>query len=298
MKKRIVVIILLTCFMLVGCGIAYANVSKEVGVTSVAMGTIAPETVEAERPPIDTKYELREILKEKKLTRAIQPSQETVKSVTENNIVTEEVEYQESVQDYESQEENLMVEEPEVEIITETAEEPITAEEVTKEEIVEQKAKQETIEEAVIEMVNTEETKNEPSEEVIIPMVQEWSIGIPNGNMKYYTTISSEQLYNSLQSIIDDGNIVKYNNYFAGHNPGAMSHLSDIDIGSTVRVSYGKDEYYDYTIVEHAYASGSNFADVYIGGTTLWDIINSNDFNYIVIQFCIGGQNNFWLGRR
>ena len=124
--------------------------------------------------------------------------------------------------------------------------------------------------------------------------VQEWSIGLPGGTMKYYTGIGYDDLCYNLQSLIDAGNIVKYNNYFAGHNPGAMGHLSGIGVGSTVRVSWGEGSYYDYTIVAHTTGSGS-FADVdFAGYGNLWDIVQSG--NGIVIQFCINGSNNFFLG--
>ena len=125
--------------------------------------------------------------------------------------------------------------------------------------------------------------------------VQEWSIGLPGGTMKYYTGISYDQLCNNLQGLIDSGYIVKYSNYFAGHNPGAMGHLAGIGIGSTVRLSYGAGEYYDYTIVSHTTGSGS-FADInFPGYGNLWYNCMGNG-NYIVIQFCINGVNNFFLG--
>ena len=43
--------------------------------------------------------------------------------------------------------------------------------------------------------------------------------------MKYYTGIGYNDLCYNLQSLIDQGYIVKYNNYFAGHNPGAMGRM-------------------------------------------------------------------------
>ena len=124
--------------------------------------------------------------------------------------------------------------------------------------------------------------------------VQEYSIGLPGGTMKYYTGIGYNDLCYNLQSLIDQGYIVKYNNYFAGHNPGAMGHLSGIGVGSTVRVSYGNGEYYDYTIVSHTTGSGS-FADInFPGYGNLWTIVNGG--GGIVIQFCVNGANNFFLG--
>ena len=125
------------------------------------------------------------------------------------------------------------------------------------------------------------------------PSVQEWSIGLPGGTMNYYLGIGYDDLCYNLQSLIDQGYIVKYNNYFAGHNPGAMGHLSGIGVGSTVRVSWGGGDYRDYTIVSHTTGSGS-FADVnFPGYGNLWDIVQSGGF---VIQFCINGSNNFFLG--
>ena len=111
--------------------------------------------------------------------------------------------------------------------------------------------------------------------------------------MNYYLGIGYDDLCYNLQSLIDQGYIVKYNNYFAGHNPGAMGHLSGIGVGSTVRVSWGGGDYRDYTIVSHTTGSGS-FADVnFPGYGNLWDIVQSGGF---VIQFCINGSNNFFLG--
>ena len=155
----------------------------------------------------------------------------------------------------------------------------------------------EEIVEVIVEEVIEEPVEKETAEEYIAPTIQTYSIGIPGGTMKYYRGIDYNELCTNLQPLIDAGNIVKYNNYFAGHNPGAMGHLGSIGIGSPVRVSYGENDYYDYTIIDHAYASGASFADVYIGGTTLWDIMCTNSSSYIVIQFCVGGQNNFWLGQ-
>ena len=124
--------------------------------------------------------------------------------------------------------------------------------------------------------------------------VQEWSIGLPGGTMKYYRGIGYSELCNNLQGLIDAGYIVNYSNYFAGHNPGAMSHLAGIGVGSTVRVSYGGGSYGDYTIVAQSSGTGS-FADINFGGYgNLWDIVQSG--SGIVIQFCINGTNNFFLG--
>jgi hypothetical protein len=171
-----------------------------------------------------------------------------------------------------------------------------SSQEVIQETVIEEPQKIEVVEEVVEEVIE-EPVQEEIVEEYIAPMVQTYSIGIPGGTMKYYRGIDYNELCTNLQPLIDSGYIVKYNNYFAGHNPGAMGHLGNIGIGSTVRVSYGENDYYDYTIIDHAYASGASFADVYIGGTTLWDIMCTNSSNYIVIQFCVGGQNNFWLGQ-
>jgi len=112
--------------------------------------------------------------------------------------------------------------------------------------------------------------------------------------MKYYRGIGYSELCNNLQGLIDAGYIVNYSNYFAGHNPGAMSHLYGIGVGSTVRVSYGGGSYGDYTIVAQSSGTGS-FADINFGGYgNLWDIVQSG--SGIVIQFCISGTNNFFLG--
>ena len=119
------------------------------------------------------------------------------------------------------------------------------------------------------------------------------SIGLPNGTMKKYTEIGYAELCNNLQQLIDQNKIVRYKNYFAGHNPGAMSHVSGIAVGSKVRVSDGKGGYKDYTIKAHTTGKGS-FADVnFAKYGNLWDIVQRGG---LVIQFCKNGTNNFFYG--
>lgn len=181
--------------------------------------------------------------------------------------------------------------------VEEKREEVIVAEPVAAKEVVEVKPVEEEVVEEIVEEVEEVVVEAEPVVEVVeevpaAPAIQEYSIGIPGGTMQYYTGISIDTLYNRLQATIDAGYIVKYNNYFAGHNPGAMSHLSGIGVGSVVRVSYENGEYRDYTIQAHATGSGS-FADVTIGGQNLWTLVQNGGF---VIQFCKGGSNNFFYG--
>lgn len=123
--------------------------------------------------------------------------------------------------------------------------------------------------------------------------VKKSSIGLPNGTMNAYTVIGYKELCNDLQKLIDENKIVRYNNYFAGHNPGAMSHVNTIQIGSKVRVSDANGGYRDYKIVAHTTGKGS-FADVnFAGYGNLWDIVQKGGF---VIQFCKNGTNNFFYG--
>lgn len=190
---------------------------------------------------------------------------------------TVETEIEEEIEEVETEE---VIEET---VIVETV--SATVETVETEEVVEETTVEEEIEETVEEIV-------EEVEEYEAPAMQEWSIGLPEGTMNYFTEIGYDTLCNNLQQMIDDGHIVRYNNYFAGHNPGAMGHLAEIEVGSVVRVSYGNGEYRDYTIVAHTTGSGS-FGDVTIGGYNLWDLVQSGGF---VVQFCRGGSNNFFYG--
>ena len=195
--------------------------------------------------------------------------------IEETEEVVEVIEETEEVQEVEEvKEENNTV-------VVETVSTTVVEETVVAEEAVE-----ETVEETVVEEVVEE------VEEYVAPSVQEWSIGLPGGAMNYYTAIGYDTLCNNLQGMIDAGHIVRYNNYFAGHNPGAMGHLANIGVGSVVRVSYENGEYRDYTIVAHATGSGS-FGDVTIGGYNLWDLVQSGGF---VVQFCRNGSNNFFYG--
>ena len=291
MKKRIAIIVTLLCFIIIGSSIVYANNKADV-LTNTCSNTVSQAIKH------DDEYELKHLLVKEKRLNDIKKNNNTIEEVNVVLVqeVTEEVVYEPELviestsynQDVEEVITNVTYQEP-------TIEESIELEEIIVPEESEVNNEEVYTEEPIIEKNVIEEIEEEIIEDTA-PVIQTWSIGIPDVSMRYYTSINSDQLYNSLQSLIDDGNIVKYNNYFAGHNPGAMGHLSGIGVGSIVRVSYNENEYYDYKIVEHTYASGSSFADVYIGGTTLWDIVSSNNFNYIVIQFCVGGENNFWLG--
>lgn len=232
---------------------------------------------------------------------------ETIVKYDVIKVVAEAVHFEEKVEEVavaEIEKDEEVVEEAKEEEIEETVETEVVTEEVYEVAVQESTAAVETVsapveettavvtETQVVEEPVVAEPVSEVVEEYVAPAVQEWSIGLPGGYMNYYTAIGYDTLCNNLQGMIDAGYIVKYNNYFAGHNPGAMGHLSSIGVGSVVRVSYGNGEYYDYTIVAHATGSGS-FADVTIGGYNLWDLVQSGGF---VIQFCRNGSNNFFYG--
>ena len=300
MKKKIIIILLtvLTTLLMVGCALQIAAMSVE--------DTSVEKTEKASHEEVnDTRNENNFI--NNRIKNSIKQ-----RSLKFNHLINHEEILDEINKNVEIAIENLKVVEIvaetvsyKEEVIQETYTQPVQEstyikpeqEDPSSQEVIQETVIEEPQEIEVIEEVIEEPVEEEIVEEYIAPIVQTYSIGIPGGTMKYYRGIDYNELCTNLQPLIDAGCIVKYNNYFAGHNPGAMGHLGNISIGSTVRVSYGENDYYDYTIIDHAYASGASFADVYIGGTTLWDIMCTNSSNYIVIQFCVGGQNNFWLGQ-
>ena len=129
-------------------------------------------------------------------------------------------------------------------------------------------------------------------------------LGTTDGVRSAFTVIGDDTLYYHSQEVIDAGNIICYPNsdmttgvkYFAGHNPGAMSHMSGTRIGSVVRLS-NNDTYQDYKIIDHTTsAHGESFGSIYLNGENLWTMLTRGTQNAVIVQFCINGQNNFWYG--
>lgn len=129
-------------------------------------------------------------------------------------------------------------------------------------------------------------------------------LGTTDGTRSAFTVIGDDTLYYHSQEVIDAGNIICYPNcdmttgvkYFAGHNPGAMSHMSATNIGSVVRLS-NDDTYQDYRIIDHTTsAHGESFGSIYLNGQNVWTMLTRGTQNAVIVQFCINGQNNFWYG--
>jgi len=133
-------------------------------------------------------------------------------------------------------------------------------------------------------------------------------LGLPNNTRREITVIGNDTLMdiNKLQGIIDAGNLICYPScdmtqgvkYLAGHNPGVMSHINSIKIGSKVRFS-NDAIYQDYEVIERLQNVSGSFADAYFStsGYDAWTMLTRGTENALIIQFCINGQNNLWYCR-
>jgi hypothetical protein len=134
-------------------------------------------------------------------------------------------------------------------------------------------------------------------------------LSLPGGAPKTFTVLSLKQMYTQLQSIIDTGKIICYPNddmtkgvkYLAGHNPGAMSHINTIKVGSKVRLMNAKNQYQDYKVIERVQPQtrSKSFADIVFTSTgqDAWTMMHKRTENALIIQFCIGGKNTFFYCR-
>ena len=133
-------------------------------------------------------------------------------------------------------------------------------------------------------------------------------LGTPSGNKKAITLIGDSTFrdINKLQAAIDADNIVCYPTadmtkgvkYMAGHNPGAMSHVAGLKVGSIVRLS-NDGTYQDYQIKEIKQGSGS-FASITFNTTKgvmdAWTMLKGATENAVIIQYCIDGVNTLHYG--
>ena len=291
--------------------------SKEIDEAIITVSFVAPTQVEAETTveevveEVETEATVEEVVETKTESK---PAETTTTTTTNNTTAntttntttntTNNTAAEEAAKKAEAEAARKAAEEEAArQAAAEEAARQAAAEEAARQAAEEEAARQAAEEEAARQAAEAEAARIAAEEEAArqaaeeaarAAAVQEWSIGLPGGTMKYYRGIGYSELCNNLQGLIDAGYIVNYSNYFAGHNPGAMSHLAGIGVGSTVRVSYGGGSYGDYTIVAQSSGTGS-FADINFGGYgNLWDIVQSG--SGIVIQFCINGTNNFFLG--
>ena len=122
------------------------------------------------------------------------------------------------------------------------------------------------------------------------------------GEGKEFVVIGESTMRTGLQDMIDAGNIVCYPScdmttgvkYFAGHNPGAMSHMNTIKVGSIVELGNGEMTQ-QYKVMERQQGAGS-FASIRFNttGYDLWTMLMRGTQNAVVIQFCVNGVNTFW----
>ena len=282
--------------------------SKEIDEAIITVSFVAPTQVEAETTveevveEVETEATVEEVVETKTESK---PAETTTTTTTNNTTANTTTNTTTNTTNNTAAEEAAKKAEAEAarKAAEEEAARQAAAEEAARQAAAEEAARQAAEEEAARQAAEAEAARIAAEEEAArqaaeeaarAAAVQEWSIGLPGGTMKYYRGIGYSELCNNLQGLIDAGYIVNYSNYFAGHNPGAMSHLAGIGVGSTVRVSYGGGSYGDYTIVAQSSGTGS-FADINFGGYgNLWDIVQSG--SGIVIQFCINGTNNFFLG--
>ena len=133
-------------------------------------------------------------------------------------------------------------------------------------------------------------------------------LGTVSGNKKAITLVGDSTFrdINKLQAAIDADNIVCYPTadmtkgvkYMAGHNPGAMSHVAGLKVGSIVRLS-NDGTYQDYQIKEIKQGSGS-FASITFNTTKgvmdAWTMLKAGTENAVIIQYCIDGVNTLHYG--
>jgi hypothetical protein len=133
-------------------------------------------------------------------------------------------------------------------------------------------------------------------------------LGVAGGTKKAITLIGDSTFrdVNKLQAAIDANNIVCYPNndmtkgvkYFAGHNPGAMSHIAGLKVGAVVRLS-NDNGYQDYRIMEIKTGTGS-FASVKFNTTNgtmdAWTMLTRGTENAVIIQYCVNGVNTLHYG--
>ncbi len=133
-------------------------------------------------------------------------------------------------------------------------------------------------------------------------------LGTASGNRKAITLVGDSTFrdINKLQAVIDANNIVCYPTadmtqgvkYFAGHNPGAMSHVAGLKVGSIVRLS-NDEGYQDYQIREIKQGAGS-FASITFNTTKgvmdAWTMLRTGSENAVIVQYCIDGVNTLHYG--
>ena len=133
-------------------------------------------------------------------------------------------------------------------------------------------------------------------------------LGTTAGTKKAITLIGDSTFRDvtKLQAAIDANNIICYPTadmtkgvkYMAGHNPGAMSHVAGLKVGSIVRLS-NDGTYQDYQIKEIKQGSGS-FASITFNTTKgvmdAWTMLKAGTENAVIIQYCIHGVNTLHYG--
>lgn len=133
-------------------------------------------------------------------------------------------------------------------------------------------------------------------------------LGTTAGTKKAITLVGDSTFrdINKLQAAIDANNIVCYPNndmtkgvkYFAGHNPGVMSHIAGLQVGSVVRLS-NDNGYQDYRIMEIKTGVGS-FASVKFNTTNgvmdAWTMLTRGTENAVIVQYCVNGVNTLHYG--
>ena len=133
-------------------------------------------------------------------------------------------------------------------------------------------------------------------------------IGTPTGTKRAITLIGDSTFRDitKLQAAIDANNIICYPTadmtkgvkYMAGHNPGAMSHIAGLKVGSIVRLS-NDEGHQDYQIKEIKTGIGS-FASVTFntsnGVKDAWTMVRTGAENAVIIQYCVNGVNTLHYG--
>lgn len=144
--------------------------------------------------------------------------------------------------------------------------------------------------------------KEEPVQQSAIP---NWALGTPEAGWNGWVVSDPE----SWTQNVNAGHMICYptgdlswgaTKYFAGHNPGIMSYLSWIEVGSIVTLS-NEGFSRNYRIIDtQYYPHKSSTGVIHFSGiqADLWEMMNgeSDIGDSIVIQFCKNGSTYFGLG--
>ena len=273
-----------------------------------------------------TKIEKAEVETEETVEATVEATEETEVTFEEIVVETEETVVEETVEEIEVVTEETEVVETveEVEAVVETAEEFVEEDEMEMEaelastaegtgvsaevKTIDAATGSASADEVVVEFANIANSANAAANTAKTGDVNAKYLGTAGGTRKAITLIGDSTFrdVNKLQAAIDADNIVCYPTadmtkgvkYMAGHNPGAMSHIAGLKVGSIVRLS-NDEGHQDYQIREIKQGSGS-FSSITFNTTKgvmdAWTMIKSGTENAVIVQYCVNGVNTLHYG--